>query len=286
MIVTSGNTTPGAALSGARKAAGLSVADVAAQMRLSPRQVEALEADRYTELPGAVFVRGFIRNYARVLKLDPVPLLNALEPTLDDDAPLRVRATSGTLPLAARRDHARPLLIVFCSIFVVVVAAGGYELWSRQREQLGNASATADTGTRTTEPVGVALAPGHQSTVTDAPAASASTEPAQPAPAAVENPIAAPDGQSNANPTTLASNVRMGRLRVQFTAESWLEVRDQAGAVVYSGTGQAGAERVFEAAAPVSVVIGNARAVRITYNGEALDLSSHAVRNIARLTLE
>jgi cytoskeleton protein RodZ len=78
----------------------------------------------------------------------------------------------------------------------------------------------------------------------------------------------------------------MGRLRVQFSADSWLEVRDHDGGVIYSGTGQAGSERVMEAVAPLSVVVGNATGVRITYNEQALDLSAHAARNIARLTLE
>src|SRR5262245_39729621 len=90
--------TPGTQLRAARTAAGLSVAEVAAQMRISPKQVEALEADRYAELPGTVFVRGFIRNYARVLKLDPVPLLHALEPVLGEEAPLKAQVTAGKMP--------------------------------------------------------------------------------------------------------------------------------------------------------------------------------------------
>src|SRR5262245_38167360 len=142
--------TTGAVLSSARKAAGLSIADVAAQMRLSPRQIEALEGDRYADLPGPVFVRGFIRNYARVLRLDPVPLLNALEPELNEEAPLRVRETSGTLPISARRDHARPLLILFCTILIAVLAAGGYELWSRHKEQKPQAAEAA--ASRATRP--------------------------------------------------------------------------------------------------------------------------------------
>ena len=287
MTVLTGTMTPGAVLSGARKAAGLSVADVAAQMRLSPRQVEALEADRYGDLPGAVFVRGFIRNYARVLKLDPVPLLHALEPALDEESPLRVRATSGTLPLTARRDHARPLLILFSLLLVVVAAAGGYELWSRQREQAGKAGEVADAGGGTTQTL-VTPEKAEQSI----PAAAAPSDPpppetAQHAGSAAEHPTAAPlSDQASAQAAPAASNARMGRLRVQFTAATWLEVRDRSGALVYSGTEQAGAERELEAAAPVTVVIGNAKGVRITYNGEALDLSAYAARNIARLTLE
>jgi cytoskeleton protein RodZ len=114
----------------------------------------------------------------------------------------------------------------------------------------------------------------------------ASSESAQHA-GVTEHQTAAPSGdQAGAQTTTAAPNARLGRLQVQFAAETWLEVRDGAGALIYSGTGQAGTERTFEAVAPVSVVIGNARGVRITYNDQALDLSAYAARNIARLTLE
>ena len=68
---------PGALLGAAREAQNLSVADVARQLKLSRAQVEALEAGDYEQLPGPVFVRGFIRNYARLLKLDPEPLLRS-----------------------------------------------------------------------------------------------------------------------------------------------------------------------------------------------------------------
>ena len=275
-------TTPGTVLAAARKAAGLSVADVAAQMRLSPRQVEALEADRYGDLPGAVFVRGFIRNYARVLKVDPVPLLQALEPELADDAPLRVQATSGALPV--RRNHAKPLFVVFCMIVIAVLVAGGYELWSRHGEQAAekapDAAASRASRSEVSEkvrqpapavvtPPDATREPAQQPQTTNEPAvASATIDPAPPV---------------AAQPTPSA---RMAQLRVQFAGSSWIEVRDREGGLIYSGTGQAGSERVFEAIAPLSVVVGNASGVRITYNDQALDLSPYAARNIARLTLE
>ena len=61
----------GAALRAAREAAGLSIDDVAQQLKLAPRQVQALEDDDYARLPGRTFVRGFVRNYARFVRLDP-----------------------------------------------------------------------------------------------------------------------------------------------------------------------------------------------------------------------
>lgn len=62
----------------ARERLGLSVADAAAQTKLAPRQIDALEADDYQHLPEMAFVRGFVRSYAKVLHLDPQPLLAAL----------------------------------------------------------------------------------------------------------------------------------------------------------------------------------------------------------------
>ena len=59
--------SPGAQLAAAREMSGLSITDIARQLKLSPWQVEALESGDYRRLPGAVFVRGFIRNYARVV---------------------------------------------------------------------------------------------------------------------------------------------------------------------------------------------------------------------------
>ena len=69
----------GGRLAAAREQAGLSVEEVAGKLRLSPRQVEALEAGDAEALPGAMFVRGFMRNYARLLGIDPEPLLEAYQ---------------------------------------------------------------------------------------------------------------------------------------------------------------------------------------------------------------
>jgi len=285
--------TPGATLAAARAAQGLSIAEVAEQMRISPRQVEAIESDRYAELPGAVFVRGFVRNYARLLKLDPVPLLHALEPELGGEVPLRAHEIAGTLPEAARRDHGRWWL----ALIVIVVGAAGiaaaYEWWRgrsvadvpaqpsaplekppapRALEPAGTPPAlesiplaperVTDTpgggGGEASPPAGAAAGPRDA----PAPAAAADTAPGKPAPAGIV------------------------RIDVAFEAESWIELRDGEGALQYSGTVTAGSARSFEAHAPVSMVVGNAGGVRITYNGKPFDVASHATRNIARFTLE
>ncbi|WP_269533392.1 RodZ family helix-turn-helix domain-containing protein [Chitinimonas sp. BJYL2] len=95
-------STPGAILATQREQAGLTVADVAHKLKLSKRQIEALEADDFTVLPGNTFVRGFVRNYARLLSLDPQPLLHFL------DSHLPKETSQAVLPRL--RDEALPVL--------------------------------------------------------------------------------------------------------------------------------------------------------------------------------
>ena len=67
--------TPGAQLALQRQARGWSIEEVATQLNLAARQIQAIEADNYAALPGMASVRGFIRGYAKILKVDPSPLL-------------------------------------------------------------------------------------------------------------------------------------------------------------------------------------------------------------------
>jgi cytoskeleton protein RodZ len=67
--------TPGAQLLAARQVLGWTPEQVAEQLKWSPRQVLALEAGDYKALPGIATVRGFLRAYAKLLKLDPAPLV-------------------------------------------------------------------------------------------------------------------------------------------------------------------------------------------------------------------
>jgi cytoskeleton protein RodZ len=73
------NATAGAILASARRSANMSVSEVATQLRRGVNQVEALEADDYQRLPGATFVRGLIRNYAKLVNIDAEPVIKAYE---------------------------------------------------------------------------------------------------------------------------------------------------------------------------------------------------------------
>jgi cytoskeleton protein RodZ len=274
--------TPGAILAAARVAAGLTQADVAGQMRISLRQVMAIESDRYDALPGAVFVRGFVRNYARLLTIDPEPLLRALEPALGGDTPLRAQHYEGPMP-EPRSGRARIWLTVFLVLLLVVLGAAAYEYWRTR-------GASPDVA-----PAGKLLDPlpgAASSSAPSAPSTAAEPVPLAPerlvdsAPAAVDaNSAAPPVAAPQAAEVPPAAAARSG-LRIRFLEDAWVEVRAKDGKVLLSGTGQAGSERAVDAPLPLELVVGNASGVRITYNQQPVDVEARAARNIARFTLQ
>src|SRR5437016_14586637 len=68
----------GAGLKAAREARALSISEVAQQLKFAPRQIEALEQERFDLLPGGTFVRGMLRSYARLVVSEPAHLLEAM----------------------------------------------------------------------------------------------------------------------------------------------------------------------------------------------------------------
>ena len=129
------NESAGALLRAAREAAGLSVEAVAQQLKLSSRQVCALERNDFSSLPGRTFVRGFLRNYARLVKLDAEHVLGALPsgaetPTLEAPALHPTAPTMGELPTAESTKAPWTRWAIPLSLAAVVAVAAIYE-WAR-----------------------------------------------------------------------------------------------------------------------------------------------------------
>jgi cytoskeletal protein RodZ len=130
---TNSAASPGARLRVAREARGESVHEVAFAIKLSPRQVEALEKDDFAALPGMAFVRGFARNYARYLGLDAAPLLDGIERMGGADQPdlSPIRNADGDLPAggAGRRGSFPAGAVV--AVLLVLLGVGWYFDWFR-----------------------------------------------------------------------------------------------------------------------------------------------------------
>lgn len=78
---------PGKALAAQREAMGWTVEQVAEQLKLAVRQVVALEAGDYASLPSPAVTRGFVRAYAKILRMDAAPLVAMIEMEAQEPAP-------------------------------------------------------------------------------------------------------------------------------------------------------------------------------------------------------
>ncbi|HLO62581.1 MAG TPA: helix-turn-helix transcriptional regulator, partial [Azonexus sp.] len=124
-------TPVGEQLRQAREARGLEVADISQTLKLGPRQVEALESGDWNGLPGHTFIRGFVRNYARLLQLDPAPMMAQLDRILEKPIDNLGRQGGGPAPMPSsssagisRRDRQ----VMSMGVGLVVLAALAYFL--------------------------------------------------------------------------------------------------------------------------------------------------------------
>ncbi|WP_374362595.1 helix-turn-helix domain-containing protein [Pseudoduganella danionis] len=150
--------TPGAQLAAQREALGLTVEQIADQLKLATRQVRALEAGDYEALPNMAVVRGFVRAYAKVVKLDATPLVAMIEvisPTSYEAAPPRKEAapkfTESRFPSMTPRPTSSVGWLAGAAVAVALVAGGVYAYQSGiiplsmfQRSDADGASAVAD----------------------------------------------------------------------------------------------------------------------------------------------
>lgn len=290
---------PGAILLEERRRQSLSVTDVARQLKLSPRQVEALERDDYAALPGPVFVRGFMRNYARMLGVDAEPLVRSVEATLSpgkSDTPVELgpvprpgqtaASLAAEMPGSGGRNR-MPLYVVSAVIILVTAYVA-----TRDRTPPLAPMDVPVVATPTEVPVTIP-AP------VPVPTPEAAAPEPKPAPPVVAAPTPAPVASQPAAPAPTVSapvpseapaELTVGRngpeLRLKFERDSWVEVRNGNGNVIFAQVSPGGSVRIIRGLAPLSLVVGNASGVSLTFKGKTVDLAPHTRTDVARLTLE
>lgn len=279
----------------ARVALGMSALDIAHALKLGPRQLEALETGNWLGLPGNTFVRGFVRNYARIVQIDAAPLMTQLDSSLEKPATNLTVSESppATMPQAGgatRRDRA----VVMTGIGLVVVAALAYFLIPNDLTALRESTqGLLNSLSRKEEPAPAVAAP-------TLPAPAEPVFPPGTTPQQIMNPqaqtaadvapsdVAPVPGVSVLPPaeTRPAATVNAPQLRFVFDKESWLEVRDRANKQIFSQRVPAGTEQTLSGDGPLSVVVGFAPGVRVFSHGQAIDLAPHTRGEVARLVLE
>jgi len=287
----------------AREARGMAVADVAAVLKLSPRQIHALEAGDWSALPGNAFIRGFVRNYARAVTLDAEALLADLEaPVIQPprlDLPQNISAVMPPTGQAQKRDYAAVLAgLVLVAVAVVAYFVVPPDFW---RSVSSEPAATTEvarepvavpvvTQPAAGEPVQAAAPSASEAAVAPAavagdaatPAAAASGTPAPQAPATETPPVAAPVAAAVAALPAASAQA----LRFRFEQPSWVEIRDRSGQIIHSELNAAGSELAVEGRPPFALVVGNASHVALSYKGRPVELQPRSKDDVARLTVE
>ena len=276
----------GQQLRAARDARGLAVTEVAKVLKLSPRQVEALEADDWPSLPCKTIIRGFVRNYARLLNLDSGPLMRSLDEISMPPAPELEMLTGTPVSIAPgnqvdRRDYLRVfsgLLILALAIFVTFFFTK--DMWESTVSAFKAAMQPNETAVEQSadESAATVLAPPAVETLQPA-TAEVPEAAAAPLPLLLPTLPAAADVSA---PATMPEGV----LKFSFAQASWVEVRDRDGAILFSQLGQAGSQRDVEGRPPFALIIGNAGNVSLQYKGKPVDLSKRSKDDVARLSIE
>ncbi|HMJ49817.1 MAG TPA: RodZ domain-containing protein [Burkholderiales bacterium] len=286
-IVNDKMASIGGVLSAARQRQGLSVADVARQLKLAVRQIEALEADDYRNLPRMNFVRGFIRNYARLLQIDAEPLLKPTgqlvsAPQIPEPGQGAVEIPTASGKKSSWRSYA--VFLLFAALGLMFLS---YEWYREQRAP--RTEQVAKTKSPATKTQAAAAEPRPASPENTATPGNA-TSPANPtsrSSAAVPAPAtSAPAREPVSEVKSVAQQTRSGEIRLEFDEESWVEITDKDGKTIFSQLSPAGSTQTVRGAPPLSMVIGNAVGVRLSYNDKPVDLQPYTKVDVARITLK
>jgi cytoskeleton protein RodZ len=258
----------GEELASARAALGLSIADIARQLKFGARQIEAMEQGRFEDLPSGTFARGMVRSYARLLKLDAEQLVGrmAARVAVPDNAEA-VASARRPIPIT---DSRRRSNLIYAALSVAILGVSVAVVFEWQRERSAAARLTF---------VAAAQAP----RVPAEPQRLAAAMPVEVAPA---DPASRPDAEANvpSAPSPAAPGNR--RIVLKFDGTSWVEIRGRDGKTLISQLNPAGSEKTVEGKPPFSLIIGNAQFVRLSYEDRQIDLAPHVKVEVARFTLE
>ena len=270
----------------AREDAGMTQDQAADALHLDVAVVSAIEAGRFDDLPMRPYARGYVRNYARILGLDADELARRFD-AADADRPEPSVVVPRHRVMPKTELALRPLAVGYAAIVAVLLIALGAVLWTAWRVQDWQFPFLADDSVEppAVEPAAEsALGPPNvspwptiaDSAAEDGPTAASADDEANIAAAADAD---EPDG-------TVAVGGMVGELKVVFDDESWVSVDDATGRQLFGDLGRDGRTVTVAGPVPLSVLVGNALAVRVEFDGEAVDLGPFTrENNVARFEI-
>lgn len=294
LIVDHAPQSVGQTLRQAREARQLPLADVARALKLGERQLTALESDQWSELPGATFVRGFVRNYARLLALDAAPLMETLDQQLEKPVTkLNIPASAPAEPAAGvskkndRSVMTLGLLLLLVAVLGYFLLPGDWNVLQGRILALLPERAPAVVAVQEEKEAEPLYPPGasNQELIAPVPETAAESLPAAAPPPAATPAVSAVPVETTPGAAALAAK-HAATLRFVVSKEAWIEVRDSEQKVVFSQRLAPGSEQQVQGQGPLSVTVGYAPGVQLFLRGQQVDLAPHSRGDVARLVLE
>ena len=297
--------SPGQMLSAARVQQNLTQREVAETLYITMHYVNAIENDEHDKLPGAVFAKGYIKRYAEIMALDETAVMVAYE-GLGYASPAAIVDTGRNTRKPRRVGKSLWAVAASAAVFISLFLG----LWAWNGED-------ADTPAGSLEP---ALSESPESSgpaqpLTAMPAAPAESDSAsRRAAAAVRDPLSLPlaspqqatvdgravsgsvnraeidernaSGLDSAEPATVVEGEGKDTLKLSFSGTSWIEVRDSGDGDRYRELRMAGDVLEIKGVAPFDVFLGDAPRIRLSLNGNDIDLSQEPrIDNSVQLTV-
>jgi cytoskeleton protein RodZ len=265
--------SPGQRLRAAREQQELDIKTVAKKLHMHEEAIIALEDDDYEKFPAPIYVSGFLRNYARLLKLSPEPIVEAYE-SLGKEAPPILSEITSKIPRRRRKG---------VESWAGYLAVGGvlliFLVWmmpSNKRIINDEIQVPQESPPEISSPPSP-ITENEQVPDTESPPAAAASS------STATNTTAEDSSESPASdsPPTIPSDT----LVLHFTQDSWVEITDSTGRRLFYAMGKAGETSTLLGTAPFSILLGYSPGVSLEYNGKIIDQSPYVRQDVARFKL-
>jgi cytoskeleton protein RodZ len=260
--MTESAALPGSRLKAERERRGLSAQKAADEMHLDRWVIDALEADDYPRIGPTVYAKGHLKKYAALLGLPATEIMAGYE----SRAPSRAEAPAAgpSMLLSTRDDSPSSLRLSLIQVggSLAVALALGLLWWRPWHPRVKAPSASPPVAM---VPAAPADKPGESGVVSTATAAPVAAETLPPTAAADPGIAAGTDA-----PTAPVPGAGHARLRLSFSADSWVDIHDASGKRTFAGNGLANSVKTISGAAPLRVYLGVGSGVQLEINDRAV----------------
>lgn len=292
---------PGQLLRNAREQLGWTREQVASRIHLRLTLIAAIESDTYDKHTSHTFIRGYLRTYAKLVGIPEETILAAYD-KLGLTPPDNIDMQSFSRRSRQQANDSRLKVVTWLVILVLIALSVAWWWQSTARRSAGDEAlaatemgATSNTPSATVPPavdvadpvVAPATSAAAATSVDPVASAAATTLPVDASSAVATTAVAtsAATATQPAADTAASEPAKVPQLKMSFTADCWLDVKDAKGKTLFSGLKKANDELVLEGPEPLKFIIGAPMAVNIEYQGKSIDMSRYNNGRTARLSL-